>query len=303
MLYPGRRFWAPTRRYLARTLKPFFFAPLFPVTFESTFVGDQLCSLSKLLFDVAYATCFYGSGEFLSSSLSLLGTIPALLAGASPELALSASVAQDSCRPAVRSAQWVLAFLPFALRFIQCWCLYRVERAGKHLVNMAKYTAAMLMSLCAMLYKRQLDAHMLEDPGSAAAEASATWVSALWVLLVASAVFATAFNCVWDLHMDWGLFEAQSGSAYPLRKHSMLPRPRLLFPLAALVNIVLRCTWVETLLPSSMGVTVLKSDVTVLVLSLLEVLRRSIWNVIRLDNAHVKSMRLHAKRTPTNKQY
>ncbi len=130
-------------------------------------------------------------------------------------------------------------------------------------------------------------AYLADSPALAVLHEHARWVDTLWSMFLLLALVASIFNCCWDLIMDWGFLE--SGPAFPFREHSTFPSHsrKWYFTIAVGLNIMLRFVWIESLLPSSMGVTMFKSDLTVLYISLLEVFRRSVWNVIRLDYEHI----------------
>ena len=78
--------------------------------------------------------------------------------------------------------------------------------------------------------------------------------------------------------MDWGFFTFT-------RTGRVIPRQRMMLPLycyilAAMVNLVLRFSWAANRIPQLSN---LHSSHLVLMVELLEVGRRSMWNIIRIE--------------------
>ena len=106
-----------------------------------------------------------------------------------------------------------------------------------------------------------------------------------------SAVVSTFFSYYWDIVHDWGLLKNTNTSTMFDRKAKFLLRNTLMigsrkFYYSAMVsNFLLRITWVITISPNV--VSGLHTDVLLLLLGTLEVLRRSQWNLLRLEYEHV----------------
>lgn len=127
-LNPFPIFYHTTRFYIIKSMARIIVSPLYPVAFIDFFLGDQLCSLVKVLQDVAYSFCFIFSGAFVHSD-------------------------GKTCTLFASRAQYVVAFLPFWFRFLQSWRRYFTEgqRERRHLLNVGKYFSSILVTLFSLL--------------------------------------------------------------------------------------------------------------------------------------------------------
>lgn len=131
---PFNFFFHPTRAYLGSLLLRTFGTLYYPTTFESSFIGDQLCSLTKCLYDFVHAICFY-----------LYNFVSAIQGD------------YLTCRPIVQSISLVIAFIPFGIR--ACQCVKRYASHGwdyRQLINTGKYLASILMTALTLIYRRAL---------------------------------------------------------------------------------------------------------------------------------------------------
>eukprot|EP00961_Rhodomonas_salina_P139049 1871123-Rhodomonas_salina.1 len=83
--------------------------------------------------------------------------------------------------------------------------------------------------------------------------------------------------------MDWGLGDPKHGF---LRKELLLRTKRLggsIYYAAIVLDLGMRCAWVLSISPGALGIR-LRNDVLVFVLAALELARRAMWNVLRLEN-------------------
>lgn len=58
-------------------------------------------------------------------------------------------------------------------------------------------------------------------------------------------VFSTLYSYIWDIYMDWGLFE---GGAKKMFLRSVTTYPSWVYYFAILSNALLRCSWVIVLM-------------------------------------------------------
>lgn len=97
--------------------------------------------------------------------------------------------------------------LPAWFRFAQCLRRYRDSReAFPHLVNAGKYSTTFLFVIFATLRSYH------------ASEYESTWdnpYTSLWIL---SGILASTYAYIWDIKMDWGLFDGNSGENKFLRE-------------------------------------------------------------------------------------
>jgi len=89
------------------------------------------------------------------------------------------------------------------------------------------------------------------------------------------ASFASTYMIFWDVYMDWGLARKNSKNMF-LRNNILYPP--IYYYIAILVNIFLRLTWLTILFD------IKNVEMKVLILSILEVYRRSQWSLFRVEN-------------------
>jgi len=260
-------------------------APLFPVDFGDNIVGDVLTSLSKPLQDIPAAMCYlfqpHPQTEDMLKRFKLYG---------------------HTCNEeAALILLPLIAGLPYLWRALQCLRRYRDSVASKntdikHLFNFGKYMAC----LCVVL-------------------AGAICPTRIGVVAVVSVV-ATAYAGFWDLAIDWGLgyddlFSVpspwdQRNSSYALRKQTsgsgddnpeqtgqkgQARKPqrclsRRVYWTCSILDIMLRCTWVFTLMPPHLVTKhIVGRVVWVSVISSAEVVRRSMWAVLRIENEQLSN--------------
>lgn len=97
--------------------------------------------------------------------------------------------------------------LPAWFRFAQCLRRYRDSReAFPHLVNAGKYSSTFLMVIFATLRAYH------------APEYESTWDNPYTTCWILSGLFASTYAYIWDIKMDWGLFDSNSGDNKFLRE-------------------------------------------------------------------------------------
>ena len=118
------------------------------------------------------------------------------------------------------------------------------------------------------------------------------WNRFFRALFMCAAITATAYSFFWDIRFDWGLLER--GPEFPLRSKSVFnydPVVKKRFYYSAIViNFLLRCAWVDTLIPSSLGFNLLRDDLVIFMIMIFEISRRMLWNFIRLENEHLNNV-------------
>lgn len=103
-------------------------------------------------------------------------------------------------------------------------------------------------------------------------------------------IFSTLYKWVWDVRMDWGLWDFSDGNT-----ENMFLRKKLMFGSAnagmyyvcIVVDLVLRFLWILSLRPS-LSYTLL-GPLAGTFLASLEILRRCMWGVLRVEWEHVKT--------------
>ncbi|CAM9514062.1 unnamed protein product [Pylaiella littoralis] len=171
---------------------------------------------------------------------------------------------------------WMLCYVPCAFMSFPYWvrvrqCVmqltYEVDGRRRRLlaINVGKYLSAFpVIWLGGYQAMRHYDgARYLPGVGNA---------------IIAAALFNSAYSFAWDVKMDWGL--GQTGSRTWGLRNTLLISHEEPWPyyLAVVVDLVLRLSWLLRLKEGRFG----HVDM-VLTLELVEVLRRSMWNVFRLE--------------------
>lgn len=240
---------------------------LFPttVTFASNLLGDVLTSFVKPLKDVVYTGCYMwtwrkGHVVTLDDCAKVQGTFATML----------------------------ILNAPLAIRWIQCWrrataASTPTERQG-HLLNVGKYSVSLLTSIVAFV----------------------DWEARGWtpmqknILLCICYIGATLYSLLWDIWKDWSLSirggfirELPHGGVTGCGTCSSQTRKAMLYNwkfyvVAAFLDTLGRSTWATTLMPADTFFTGhLQEQVFTFVISSVEVLRRSLWTLIRMENEQV----------------
>ncbi|SCU81646.1 LANO_0B03774g1_1 [Lachancea nothofagi CBS 11611] len=253
--YVGIPYWNKLKTsviWLIVTFIRLVFSGFFPVQFGDFFLGDIFSSLTYSMGDIALFFCVYS------------GT-PNGLCGSSHSKSMGA-----------------LTCLPNFWRFMQC--IRRFSDSGDwfpHLLNGLKYILGICYyaSLCAYRLSRTRERRD--------------------VFIVFAALNAT-ITSVWDIIMDWSLLQINSRN-WLLRddlylagrknwKTGVYSRRRKVIYYAAMVwDVLMRFQWVVyAVAPATMQ----QSAVTTFILAALEVSRRFVWVVFRVENEHVANVHL-----------
>lgn len=257
-----------------------------PVPFIDVFFADAMCSLSKVFFD-----------------LGMLWHLAAHYPHPVPSSAQSIII--PSC----------FASLPYIIRARQCLIMYNVGRLKQdpkryhHILNAIKYSSS--------LFPLIVSAFQKTSTGEA-------YQSQLEMLLIILLIINATYCLLWDIIMDWGMMDdpkviveqtvGQCAGGYglvpnPANKSTSshgngqqspqtkciagMLRPRLRFgaPLSLVIlviDIILRYSWTlrfyETRLFAS-------NDAYILCAEFLEVFRRSVWNLLRVEWEQIKQLK------------
>ncbi|EHB09815.1 Xenotropic and polytropic retrovirus receptor 1-like protein, partial [Heterocephalus glaber] len=107
----------------------------------------------------------------------------------------------------------------------------------------------------------------------------------LWI------VFCTISSCytlIWDLKMDWGLFDKNAGENTFLREEIVYPQ-KAYYYCAIIEDVILRFAWTIQISITTMTVLPHSGDIIATVFAPLEVFRRFVWNFFRLENEHLNN--------------
>lgn len=181
------------------------------------------------------------------------------------------------------NGSWAASFvaaLPAFWRLCQCIRRYRDDqKAHPHLTNALKYFLTMIAICMSIVF-------------------NITGYESAKVLWIIFAIFASVLSMWWDIIFDWGLFQPNATEPY-LRNEIVYPKT---FYYAAIpMDIILRLGWIFLVFPSVWSSITLDkvlnlstssniSGLIVYFLALVEVCRRIVWALIRLENEHVQNV-------------
>uniref|UniRef100_A0A8C6H311 Solute carrier family 53 member 1 n=1 Tax=Mus spicilegus TaxID=10103 RepID=A0A8C6H311_MUSSI len=107
----------------------------------------------------------------------------------------------------------------------------------------------------------------------------------LWVFFC---IISSCYTLIWDLKMDWGLFDKNAGENTFLREEIVYPQ-KAYYYCAIIEDVILRFAWTIQI---SITATTFKphvGDIIATVFAPLEVFRRFVWNFFRLENEHLNN--------------
>ncbi|KAG2031434.1 EXS-domain-containing protein [Suillus americanus] len=178
---------------------------------------------------------------------------------------------QDAWATCGAESHWVpyfvLAMLPFLVRFVQSVRRYRDSKLPSHLINAGKYGMGMVYYFCYYIWRRDGET-----------DGGASFI--LWCL---SAVIYALYGCAWDFAMDWSICKPRA--QYPFLRRELVYTSQIpLYYVAAVTNFLIRFLWVFYI--PSWPYFNIRSFIS----GLLEMLRRVVWNFYRLENEHLGNM-------------
>lgn len=108
-----------------------------------------------------------------------------------------------------------------------------------------------------------------------------------FICWVFSMCVSSVYTYIWDVKMDWGLFDANAPKEYRfLREEIVYSTPKCYY-FAIAEDFVLRFGW--TLSVSLTEVGLVHADLMMSILAPLEIIRRFVWNFFRLENEHLNN--------------
>uniref|UniRef100_A0A8C1V2U7 Xenotropic and polytropic retrovirus receptor 1a n=1 Tax=Cyprinus carpio TaxID=7962 RepID=A0A8C1V2U7_CYPCA len=107
-------------------------------------------------------------------------------------------------------------------------------------------------------------------------------------MLILSSVVSSLYTLIWDLKMDWGLFDRNAGENTFLREEIVYPH-KAYYYCAIIEDVILRFAWTLQISLTSMTAIPSIEDIVVTILAPLEVFRRFVWNFFRLENEHLNN--------------
>ncbi|KAM9480437.1 xenotropic and polytropic retrovirus receptor 1a isoform X1 [Oncorhynchus nerka] len=260
LINPFKTGYYKSRFWLLKLLFRVFTAPFHRVEFADFWLADQLNSLVIVLMDLEYLICFY---SFELKWTDRKGLLPMFNS-------------DYTCHSYSYGLRAIIQCLPAWFRFVQCLRRYRdTKRAFPHLVNAGKYSTTFFVVTFAALYsthkeQKHSDADMF-----------------FYLLMVFSAV-SSLYTLIWDLKMDWGLFDRGAGENTFLREEIVYPQ-KAYYYCAIIEDVILRFAWTIQISLTTMTNIPSVGDIVATVLAPLEVFRRFVWNFFRLENEHLNN--------------
>ncbi|XP_026858836.2 xenotropic and polytropic retrovirus receptor 1 homolog [Electrophorus electricus] len=255
LLNPTAACHAQSRRWLLAVMCKVLTAPFQPTGFAECWLADQLNSLSPLILSLWDLLGFY---------ISKINWV---------DLQPGGSLYRESMDWERHSkvATCLLQCFPPWLRFAQCVRHFWSSGHSIHLLNAGKYSTVFLMVTFAGLYNTARESAGL-----------ATEVSVYLYLWAMATCISVVVTVSWDLRMDWGLLRGNG-----LLKEQLVYSREVYYYAAMLADVLLRLSWAINILLAQMK----DSDAASVssLLAPLEVLRRSIWNLFRLENEHLRN--------------
>jgi len=235
-----------TRHFLCQHIVRLITAPLTLVTFPDFFVADQLTSQSTALADCAILFFATPDSRILRAAAGLLPSYIRVM---------QCLRRHNDWWSAIRRAQ----YKDDDSSGLQRWW------RSSHLVNTGKYAFSIFAIIARLI---------------AAETGYIPWPVAHCIV----AAYA-CYALTWDLAMDWAIIRVDVSKCtvqVDERKRLITAKWRVA---AAVADAILRATWVWAVVPAA-HIDQLGAQGMVTVLAALEVARRSMWNIFRVENEH-----------------
>lgn len=240
-----------SRYWFIRKLSRVLTSPFHQVQFSDFWLGDQLCSLELVFFDIEYYVCFY-------------------LKYFNPNI-----ICSDWLEVVI---QCFLQNLPSWYRFSQCVRRYRIRKEKfPHLVNAGKYASSFIVNLTNALRRiKSFDYHhhKYENP-----------FVYLWIL---SSLISSIYKLIWDIKMDWGLANFKQKEHRFLREQLIYSK-KIYYYLSILFDFICRFLWIVNIFIHFQSLFGEYSDLIGFLFAFIELIRRFVWNYFRLENEHLNN--------------
>ncbi|KAK8699746.1 hypothetical protein V6N13_115824 [Hibiscus sabdariffa] len=235
-----------TRFFFIKSLFRCLCAPLYRVTLPDFFLADHLTSQIQAIRSLDLYICYYGLGE--------------------------RSQRQSKCHGhgVYNALYFVIAVIPYWLRFLQCIRRWFEEKEAMHVYNSINY----ILTIVAVIIR-----------GIFELKKGMVWM----VLALVSSAVAIVTCTYWDIVVDWGLFRRHSKNPY-LRDKLLVPYKSVYFAAMAL-DVVLRVSWMQLVFEFNLH-SLHRMAITTAV-SCLEIVRRGIWSFFRLENEHLNNVGMY----------
>uniref|UniRef100_T1JMQ6 Xenotropic and polytropic retrovirus receptor 1 n=1 Tax=Strigamia maritima TaxID=126957 RepID=T1JMQ6_STRMM len=252
LLNPTRTFRHDARFWLIRRFFRIITAPFFYVGFADFWLADQLNSLVPVLTDLQYFMCFYIDHVEWNEHND-----------------------HRKCMDRSYGIRPIVACLPAWFRFAQCLRRYRDSKeAFPHLANAGKYSTTFFVVIFSTLnsYYRETYHNTVHNP--------------FFYMWIATSIISSCYAYIWDIKMDWGLFDQNAGENTCLREEIVYSSSGYYY-FGIVEDFILRFGWAFSVSLIESGYV--HADLMVTILAPLEVFRRFVWNYFRLENEHLNN--------------
>lgn len=193
----------------------------------------------------------------------------------------------------------VAASLPYLIRARQCLVMYTIgsikadSKKYQHMLNAIKYSTS-LWPLVVSAYQKTITSEKEK--------------AALETFLIVLLAINSTYSLAWDIIMDWGMMQNNphyyfaldtcgggvGGSTVETKSHSSCAhsvlRPKLRFGAATsigilIIDVMLRYSWLLRFWENDVFPN---ADIYILCTQFLEAIRRSLWNLLRVEWEHIK---------------
>ncbi|XP_065829872.1 solute carrier family 53 member 1-like [Oscarella lobularis] len=241
-----------SRKWFLKIFRRIVCAPFYSVNFPDFWLADQWTSMGGVLLDFYFTVCFF---------IHMWDKDPG-----DQNCTICTSVG-NGIRP-------LLAGLPSWFRFAQCVRRYNDTRKFfPHAVNAGKYLTGVVEVIFSALY------HHYKETGGAPQTGPFFYA---WIV---SFVIVFVYKLYWDLVMDWGLMKAK----YGFLREELIYRLKALYYVAIVEDAILRLLWILKVTVFQTDADRFRTELLGGLVSVLELIRRFVWNFFRLENEHLNN--------------
>jgi hypothetical protein len=158
----------------------------------------------------------------------------------------------------------IISAYPQFIRWTQCINkLYYTRLLWPHLGNFFKYSCGIANTLMGYFYTKKDNTLRL-------------------YFRIFIGVISTCYNLFWDIYLDWGC--GRKNDFHPLLREK-LTYPQLSYYLAIIYDVIIRTTWTWNFIHIKSSLSEWKNLLT----CTLEVIRRAVWVLIRVENENLSN--------------
>lgn len=246
LFFPSKKiFNGKGRIYTFKIIAKILLRSWFEVVFPMIFVINQFASFVLAIKDFEYTCCFYVSIWLDSQDLF-----------------------PSNCLHDAYEIAFIMALLPRLYRVIQCLRKFYDGKDYKQrkldLINAGKHSTSALVTILSSLVGKL--------------PSDEVYSSSLFYLWITAAAISKIWCYLWDVLISWSLFQKGYGC---LRKE-MHYRPWVYYS-AIILNFFFRITWILNISPNIINKILWRPELSAFILGLCEMVRRTIWNFIRVD--------------------